>query len=147
MFLGCHNFVICKQSTKHPTLVTRLQCHQIYISGPGLETFDEVQMFCCPETLQFYAQSIFLMKLGLCMLQWRIIKRWCINIQNPNPATIIHRLFSSSANSLLFLFPIFTWCPWGSGGWLSWSPGHWSWRWRSCVCPRAPAWRCPSHSP
>lgn len=40
MFLGCYSFVICKQNTKDPALVTRTshKSDQIYISGPGLET-------------------------------------------------------------------------------------------------------------
>ena len=89
-----------------------------------------------------------------------------IDIRNPNPAIIIHnnllflRLGSRLSLQGLFLLDILKkkglnwnprvyWCflPLGSVGWPSWFPGHWSWRWRSCVCPPAPSWQSLCHSP
>ena len=100
MFLGCYNFVICKQNTKDPALVTRTshKSDQSTSRVGDWKPFDEEQMFCCPETLSILRSVHVLTKLGLCMLKlWRIIKMWCnIDIQNPNPAIIIH-------NNLLFL--------------------------------------------
>lgn len=116
MFLGCNNFVICKQNTKYFALETctshSQQCDQIYISGSELRNIwwaTNVLWTRDPfnSTLSPFLNEAWIMYLTIMKNK----KRWCINIQNPNPEIFIHNVLISPPT-----IP----CPSKSLYWISW---------------------------